>query len=99
MDIKKAKTISLGVIGLTALSLTIFNLFSQLQCNTVDHQVGLIVFPVTLMMSTGVIIGTPIGVKVSHKLSSGSLRIIFSAVLIIVIFKKIYELATSFGYL
>lgn len=99
MDIKKAKTISLGVIGLMAFSLTIFNLFNGVDCNQVDIQVGLIVFPITLMMSFGVVIGTPIGIKVAHTISSDKLKIIFSIVLLIVILKKIYELAISFGYL
>ena len=99
MDIKKAKTISLGVIGLMALSLTLFNISMETTCSSNVFQTGLIVYPVTLLMSLGVIIGTPIGVKVSHLISSQKLKITFSLSLFIVILKKIYEIATSFGYL
>ena len=99
MDIKKAKTISLGVIGLMAFSLTIYNLMNDVNCVSTKLQTGLIVYPVTLLMSLGVLIGTPLGVKSSKIISSEKLKITFSIILLLVIIKKIYELATSFGYL
>lgn len=96
MDIKKAKTISLGVIGLMAFSLTLFNIFMDVKCSSSTFQTGLIVYPVTLIMSLGVLIGTPLGVKIAHHISSQKLKLIFSIVLLIVIVKKIYEIAISF---
>ena len=93
MDIKKAKTISLGVIGLMAFSLTLFNVFTNVNCISNKFQTGLIVYPITLMMSLGVLIGTPVGVKVANIVSSNKLKVTFSIVLLIVILKKIYEIA------
>ena len=99
MDIKKAKTISLGVIGLMAFSLTVFNVFSDVNCVSTKFQTGFIVYPVTLIMCVGVLIGTPLGVKVAKMTSSEKLKITFSIILLLVIIKKIYELAVSYGYL
>lgn len=96
MDIKKAKTISLGVIGLMAIALTVFNVFADVSCSSSVFQTGLIVYPVTLMMSLGVLVGTPIGARVARGISSKHLKLIFSIVLFIVIVKKIYEIAVSF---
>lgn len=89
MEIKKAKDISLGVIGIMAFSLSIYNLTSNANCISNEFQVGLIVFPTVLTISLGVVLGSPAGVWLSNKLQPNYIRIIFILLLISVIIRKI----------
>ena len=74
-------------------------MLTPVECESQVFQIGFIVFPVTLIMCIGVLIGTPLGIKSSKIISSKMLRILFSILMIVVIIKKIYELAASLGYL
>lgn len=92
MDIKKAGAISLGVIGFSTLSMSVFNLFTNAPEVTIPYSMGYILFPVVLPMTAGVIIGSPLGVKAKERLSSKSISYIYALFLLIVIVKKITEI-------
>ena len=92
VDIKKASSISSGVIMLTALTITIHNLFEKPICDFSFYNTGYIIFPIALSISFGVIFASPFGVQVGRKLSSTTISYIYASFLIIVIIKKIVEL-------
>lgn len=91
VDIKKAKSISFGVIFLIALWLTMYNLFFGDTLAVTGSQ-GLIIFPLVLPLAIGVLIGSPFGVIVSQKMSSKSVTIVFLIAVSIVTIQKIIDL-------
>lgn len=91
VDIKKAKSISFGVIFLIALWLTVYNLFFGRTLPIPGSQ-GLIIFPVVLPLAVGVLIGSPLGVVVSQKMSSRAVTVIFLIMVSIITIQKIFEL-------
>jgi uncharacterized membrane protein YfcA len=95
MDIKQAKSISLGVIFITSTAITIFNMIDQPAGQLEFGRVGYIVFPVSVPLSIGVLIGSPLGVWVANKISSRIISYIFVGFLILVILRKAIELITS----
>lgn len=91
VDIKKAKSISFGVIFMISLWLTIYNLFLG---GTVDAigSYGLIILPMMLPLIVGVLIGSPLGVITSQKMSSRAVTLVFLFMVSIVTIQKIMEL-------
>ncbi|MGB5976271.1 MAG: sulfite exporter TauE/SafE family protein [Cyclobacteriaceae bacterium] len=92
MDIKKAKSISLGVISMSSLAMTLYNSFEDIRNPFDYYNWGYIVWPIALTLSAGVVVGSPLGVKVGRKISSRTISFIFSAFLLVVIVKKAIEL-------
>ncbi len=99
LEVRQAKTISLGVIGVMAAVLSIKNLMTDELCLNVEGDIGLVVFPVSLLLSLGVVFGAPLGVKISKYVSERWLKILFGLMLLVVIVKKIYEIAKTIGWL
>ncbi|HET9053319.1 MAG TPA: sulfite exporter TauE/SafE family protein, partial [Cyclobacteriaceae bacterium] len=91
IDIKKAKSISFGVIFLIALWLTTYNLFFGDKLPVAGSH-GLIIFPLVLPLAAGVLIGSPAGVMVSQKMSSRAVTIVFLIMVSIVTVQKIIDL-------
>jgi uncharacterized membrane protein YfcA len=91
VDIKKAKSISYGVIFSIAFWLTVYNLFFNGSIDVAVSQ-GLIIFPMMLPLIIGVLIGSPVGVIVSQKMSSRAVTIIFLLMVSIITIQKIAEL-------
>jgi uncharacterized protein len=91
VDIKKAKSISFGSIMAISLWLTINNLFLEPPLQVSDSK-GLIIFPMILPLSIGVLIGSPLGVLVSEKLSSKTISLVFLIMTSLVTIQKIAEL-------
>lgn len=91
VDIKKAKSISYGVIFSIAFWLTIYNLFFNGSINVPVSQ-GLIIFPMMLPLIIGVLIGSPLGVIISQKMSSRAVTLIFLMMVSIITLQKIAEL-------
>ncbi|MBX2961739.1 MAG: sulfite exporter TauE/SafE family protein [Cyclobacteriaceae bacterium] len=91
VDILKAKSISFGTIFAIALWLSINNLFFE-PANEIPNSKGLIILPLVLPLSIGVIIGSPIGVLLSHKISSRAVTILFLIIISLVAIQKIAEL-------
>lgn len=93
MPMYKAKSISLGVIFITSLSLTIFNLFATPMTDYSNQNTGYIVWPLALVISLGVVLGSPFGVIVSRKLSNRLISYIFVLFVLVVIADKVFQLS------
>ncbi len=91
VDIKKAKSISFGTIFIIALWLTINNLFLE-PSTGIEGSQGLIVFPMILPLAIGVLIGSPIGLITSEKISSRAVTLTFLIMVSLVTIQKIVEL-------
>lgn len=95
MDIKRAKSISLGVILITSALMTLFNMLDKPVHSFQGSSLGYIVFPVVIPLSVGVVLSSPLGVKVSNKISSRIISYIFAGFLLLVIVRKIIALIQS----
>ncbi len=93
MGIKKAKSISLGMIFITTLALSVFNLLVPVEAH--DNSIGLIVFPVVLPVLAGVLVSSPAGVRISHKVSSRIINKVFLIFMTIVLIKKGVDLVLT----
>ncbi|MFN3839829.1 MAG: sulfite exporter TauE/SafE family protein [Cyclobacteriaceae bacterium] len=91
VDILKAKSISFGTIFSIALWLSVNNLFLEPDYG-IPGSLGLIIFPMVLPISAGVLIGSPLGVMLSHKISARSVTLLFLVVISAVAVQKIAEL-------
>lgn len=92
MDMHRAKSISLGVIVISALSMTIFNSFEQPQYAFSYYSTGYLVWPIAAFLSLGVIVGSPLGVRVGRILPAYALSYVFSLFILIVIGTKLWGL-------
>lgn len=92
MNIKKAKSISLGVILVTSAAITLVNLISEPTYNGAAENVGFIVPSIVGPMSLGVLISTPLGVKIGKSTPAFLISYVFSVFLALVILKKSVEL-------
>jgi uncharacterized membrane protein YfcA len=86
-NIKKAKSISLGVVFFSSLFMTLFNLIRFE--NDQIGKFGLIIPELTLPVVVGVVIFAPIGVNLSKRIPSSVISIIFAIFLLVVIINKI----------
>ncbi len=91
-DIKKASAVSSGVIMITSLTMTIFNMTEKTRFPFDNYNIGYIVFPVGLTLAAGVIFTSPLGVRTAAKLSPKTISYIYASILGIVIIRKIIEL-------
>lgn len=93
VDIRKASSISLGVITIFALFMTIFNMMEQSDLPwDFAFAKGYIIFPVGISLALGVIIASPIGVRVAGKIKASTISYVYAFFLIVVILKKAWEL-------
>jgi len=90
MNIKKAKSISLGVIGITSLAMTLYHLAEAPEAVllTSTWSLGYIVFAMVLPVVLGVVLFAPVGVKLSKKAPSYLISYIFACFIVIVIIRK-----------
>jgi uncharacterized membrane protein YfcA len=93
IDILKAKSISFGTIFSIALWLSINNLFLEPEYN-IPNSKGLIVFPLIIPISAGVVVGSPMGVLMSHRLPERTVTLLFLIVISLVTVQKILELVS-----
>lgn len=92
MNIKKAKSISLGVISITSLALSISNLLTEISLPQSIGHTGAIIWWLILPVSIGAFAGTPLGVWLGKKLPSYLIQYIFAGFIAIVIIRKVIEL-------
>jgi uncharacterized membrane protein YfcA len=92
LKIKKVTSISLGAMPFFTLAVTIYYALTNPPTNALPGAIGYIMPQIILPMVAGVIIFSPFGVKLSQKLPAHIIRIIFSAILILVIIKMVYSL-------
>lgn len=91
--IKKATSVSLGVITLMALLTSLFNTFFQRLPGTGSAEgLGLIFFSVAIPVALGSLCFSPVGVMASSRLKASHIRLIFVSFIMIVIVKMIYGL-------
>lgn len=92
-NIKKASSISNGVIPFFAISVGILNLSSNAAVTQVhDWQIGFIVFPVVIPMIIGSIFFAPLGVTFSQKTSQKIIRNTFAFFITLVFIKTLYNI-------
>ncbi|WP_339698905.1 sulfite exporter TauE/SafE family protein [uncultured Roseivirga sp.] len=91
-SMRKAKSISLGVIFITSMVMSISNLLAKPMTNINGQNIGYVVWPLVLVLSLGVIIGSPYGVRIARKLSNRTISYIFVSFLGVVIIDKLIQL-------
>lgn len=92
-NIKKATTISLGVIVVITLAHSAYSMITEAGTGLqVPYSVGLICLPVVLPVSLGSIVFSPLGVMAAFRASAKTLRISFAIVILCVIAKMVYSL-------
>jgi len=94
LPIKKANSISLGVILVISFSLTVPNMFFYNFDDPAiapDDKLGLIILPLMIPMTLGLLLGAPLGVRLSNKLSSKLISRIFIGFLFIVLSKIVFD--------
>jgi uncharacterized membrane protein YfcA len=89
-SVRKAKLISLVVIFLTSCFISIQNLISIAPDNPeIDYQIGYILPAIVVPLVFGVLIGSPLGVKLSYKMKDEYINILFSVFVVIVLVEKL----------
>lgn len=89
LPIKKATSISLGVISIMALFTSFYNGMSSIA--SVSGQ-SLLIFSLALPVAVGSLVASPIGVQIANKLKPAQIRIVLFLFLISVIIKMIYSI-------
>lgn len=88
IPIKKTVSISLGAIAFVAFFFSLYNLFGiHYPDYAFPYSQGSIIFPMVLPVVGGVLIGAPLGVKISHRIPNKWLRLIFVLFSVIVILR------------
>ena len=90
--IKQANAISLGVIGITSVASSIFNMTEHPLSHVHEFQLGYIIFPVVAALSLGGMIGSIIGLSISKKLKPEWITLLFATFLLLIIVKKLFEI-------
>ncbi len=93
MDIRKANSISLGVIGITSLSISLSSMIETPSQSFHYYNLGYVIFPVALSLSAGVIIASPLGVKAARLTPTSFISYLFAFFLALVIIRKIIEVS------
>lgn len=89
LPIKKATSISLGVISIMAMFTSIYNGM----LSTADTSKGsLLIFSLAIPVAIGSLIASPIGVSISNKLKPSQIRVILIIFLLVVISKMLIAL-------
>ncbi|TAH08276.1 MAG: sulfite exporter TauE/SafE family protein, partial [Sphingobacteriia bacterium] len=91
-SIKKASSISNGVIPLFAIVLGIYNLSDIPPQYISDWQIGYIVLPVVFPLILSTFIFAPMGVSVSQKTPQQVIRVVFASFASLVFLKLMYEI-------
>lgn len=89
MPMRRAASISLGVIPFFALSISLYYGLCYAPSLAIPYSLGFLVFPAAIPLVLGVLIGAPFGLKLSKKLSSRLIKITFALLLAIVALKMI----------
>ena len=92
-DLQKTKTISLAVIFMSSVFISIQNLISQPQYQPESLQtVGYIIPVISIPLILGVIIGGPLGVKLSSRLTDKTINLMFAFFVVLVLVEKLIGL-------
>jgi uncharacterized membrane protein YfcA len=91
-DIKKASSISNGVIPVFAIAVGVLNLSSTFHQQVSTWQLGYIVFPVVLPMIAATFVFAPLGVRASQSAPQQLVRAIFATFVSMVFIKTLYAI-------
>lgn len=91
-NIRKASSISNGVIPLLAIAVGIYNLTGEAPVKVHEWQAGYIVFPLVLPLILSAFVFAPIGVNLSLKTPHRTIRIVFAVFVTLVLVKTIWQL-------
>jgi len=91
-DIRKASSISNGVIPFFSIAIGIYNLMGTPPKMVSDLQVGFIIFPVVLPLILGIFVCAPIGVRLSQQSSQKLVRTVFATFVCLTLIKLLYEI-------
>lgn len=92
IPIRKASSISLGVIPFFALTMSLFYGWSESASLDIPGSAGYLVFGAAIPLAFGVIIAAPFGVRVARKLSSQVIKVMFATVIAIVVLKMVLSI-------
>lgn len=96
MPIRKATSVSLGVIVVIALSTSLFNMFVNRHISLgLPWSFGLLSFIAAVPVAFGSMLLSPLGVYVSDKLNQRTIRIIFTLFILTVISRMLYTYIIS----
>ena len=91
-DVKKAKSISIGMILISTGANVIYNMMATPMYDIQYYNYGYIVMPIAISLSLGVMLAAPVGVLTSLKMSSKNLRLVFAIFVAMIIVDKSIEL-------
>lgn len=94
VSIIKAKSIAYGTIFISSLIITILNTINQPIAEIEYSHLGFLIFPVALPLVIGVLIGSPVGLKVGDRFNPKTVSYIFLSILSLVMINKIIELVS-----
>jgi uncharacterized membrane protein YfcA len=92
LDIKKASSVSNGVIPMFAITMGIYNLWAQPNIRVSEWQVGYIILPLVLPLIIAALAFAPIGVRVSQNSKASTIRVVFGVFVTIVFVNLMYAL-------
>lgn len=95
-DIKKASSISNGVIPFLAVAVGILNLTGKIPAGINVAHIGYIVFPVVAPMIVASVFFAPLGVSISRKVDHSVIRSTFAFFISIVFIKTLYAIWSSY---
>jgi uncharacterized membrane protein YfcA len=87
--IKKATAVSIGVIFVTALCTTVYNMLDGSAAQYSAWQLGYIIFPLAIPLSIGVVMGGSLGVRLNRWIAPNYIQWLFLAFLTVVLLKRI----------
>jgi len=92
-DIRKAASISIGVIPLLAIPhLLVYAMANPAQ--TADYQIGYIDYKYSIPLIVGVLLTSGFGVRVAHRIEQKYLKLIFASLILILIIKYTLEITS-----
>lgn len=94
-NIKKASSISNGVIPFFAIAVGLLNLTSQPLVKVHELQVGYIIFPVVLPMIIASVFFAPVGVSVSQRSGQSVIRLTFAFFISLVFIKTLHAIVSA----
>lgn len=90
VPIRKTVSISIGVITLVTVGLSLFNLFAfNYSTLEIPWLVGSISMAMVLPVILGVLLGSPLGVNIAHKVQPQLIRILFASFCLLVILRTL----------
>lgn len=93
VSIKKATSISLGVITVISFCTSLYAFLVNPSVSIpLPYCYGLILLPMTIPVTLGCLLCSPVGVALSHKLSSGQIKILYLLFLVTAIFNMVSNL-------